>query len=82
MERYCRHDEPVFLTLNNSSWKISKRLRLTVTQGHQLAKLAAKYKLRTGKPLPDFSDIIVDEVKVKAEGRKAFEEIRRILAAE
>ena len=43
-----------FLTLNNSSWKISKRLRLTVTQGHQLAKLAAKYKLRTGKPLPDF----------------------------
>jgi hypothetical protein len=32
--------------------------------------------------LPDLSDIVVEEVKIKAEGRKAFERIKRILTDE
>jgi len=80
---FCKSNEPVFSEAEQCYLEnIKERLRLTVTQGHQLVDLARKYKIRTGKPLPDFSDVIGIEVKVKAEGRKAFEGIKRILTAE
>lgn len=61
---------------------IKESLRLTVTQSHQLMDMARKYKLRTGRLLPDLSEFIQTEVKVKAEGKKALERIRRLLLYE
>ncbi|NLO82447.1 MAG: hypothetical protein GX094_05230 [Clostridiales bacterium] len=83
IEIYCKPNEPIFSDDELGQLEdIKKRLRLTVTQGHQLVELARRYKLRAGKPLPDLSDIVVEEVKIKAEGRKAFERIKRILTDE
>ncbi|MDN5276579.1 MAG: hypothetical protein PWR01_544 [Clostridiales bacterium] len=62
--------------------KVKESLRLTVTQSHQLVDMARRYKLRTGRPLPDLSEFIQTRVKVKAEGRKALERIRRLLLYE
>ncbi|MFO7153885.1 MAG: hypothetical protein DIU64_002850 [Caldicoprobacter oshimai] len=62
--------------------RVKESLRLTVTQSHQLVDMARRYKLRTGRPLPDFSEFAQTRVKVKAEGRKALERIRRLLLYE
>lgn len=62
--------------------QIKQSLRLTVTQSHQLMDMARRYKLRTGRPLPDLSEFAKTEVKVKVEGRKALEKIRRLLLYE
>jgi len=61
---------------------VKQSLRLTVTQGHQLMDMARRYKLRTGRSLPDLSEFIQIEVRIKAEGKKAFERIRRLLLYE
>jgi nucleoside phosphorylase len=62
--------------------KVKESLRLTVTQSHQLVDMARRYKLRTGRPLPDLSEFAQTRVKVKVEGRKALERIRRLLLYE
>lgn len=62
--------------------KVKEALRLTVTQSHQLMDMARRYKLRTGRPLPDLSEFMQVRVKVKADGKKAFEMIRRVLLDE
>ncbi|MBM7582595.1 nucleoside phosphorylase [Caldicoprobacter guelmensis] len=62
--------------------QVKQSLRLTVTQSHQLMDMARRYKLRTGRSLPDLSEFARTEVKVKAEGRKALEKIRRLLLYE
>lgn len=62
--------------------KVKESLRLTVTQSHQLMDAATRYKLRTGRQLPDLTEFTQIQIKVKAEGKKAFERIRRLLLYE
>jgi adenosylhomocysteine nucleosidase len=83
VKKFCKPAGAVFILEEQQQLEaVKKSLRLTVTQGHQLIDTARKYKIGTGKALPDFSDIIGRGVRVKNEGKKAFERIRNILSIE
>lgn len=57
---------------------ISRHLRLTVTQRHELFDTAFKYKLRTGKSLPMFNYVSIRTMS-KKEGKRKFEQIKESL---
>ncbi len=83
VEGLCRAEGDVLTQDERRQLEAAKEsLRLTVTQGHQLMDMARRYKLRTGRPLPDLSEFIQTDVKVKAEGKKVLERIRRLLLYE
>ena len=57
---------------------MSRHLRLTVTQRHELFDTAFKYKLRTGKSLPMFNYVSIRTMS-KREGKRKFEQIKESL---
>jgi hypothetical protein len=83
VKNFCRSVNDVFTQFERQQLESVKwSLRLTVTQIYQIMDMAYRYKIRTGNPLPDLSEFTQEQVKVKAEGRKAFERIKKLLLYE
>lgn len=62
--------------------RIRSHLHLTSTQYYQLKDMAYRYKLMNKRDLPDFQNIMDMEIKVKQEGKRAFDMIKAVLLDE
>lgn len=61
---------------------LKEHLRLTVTQTHQLFRLARNYKIRTGRSLPSFDELMESRVRVKEERQRAYDRLQSLLSGE